>query len=183
MKFSHAIIQEYIDKKLPEPQKLAELLTLRAFEVENLRKVGQDYVYDIDILPNRAHDALSHIGVAREAAVLTGAKLKCKLSPLKAKTGKVDGISVEVKDKNLCPRYTAAVVYNVNVGNSSKWLAIRLAALGGKPINNIVDAVNYAMMVTGQPLHAFDYDKIKGGRILVRMAKNGEIIEALDDKA
>ena len=183
MKFSHAIIQEYIDKKLPEPQKLAELLTLRAFEVENLRKVGQDYVYDIDILPNRAHDALSHIGVAREAAVLTGAKLKFKLSPLTAKTGKVDGISVEVKDKNLCPRYTAAVVYNVNVGNSPKWLAIRLAALGVKPINNIVDAVNYAMMVTGQPLHAFDYDKIKGGRILVRMAKNGEIIEALDDKA
>lgn len=180
MKFSHNILQEYVTKKLPAPDKLAELLTLHSFEIKEVKKVGLDYIYDIDILPNRAHDAASHIGVARDAAALIGAKLKFKIAPLPK--GKVPQLSIEVKNKNLCPRYSAVLIQNVNVKDSPPWLKTRLNALGVKSINNIVDAANYIMLVSGQPLHAFDYDKIAGHKIVVRTASNGENVETLDNK-
>lgn len=183
MKFSYNFLQDYVDKKLPEPQKLAELLTMHSFEVEGVAKKGSDYILDIDILPNRAHDATGHIGIARDVAALIGARLKVKkyASPKrqKAKTGE---LQVKVENKTLTPRYMAQVVGGVKVKTSPAWLRERLKVLGLNSINNVVDAANYAMLATGQPLHAFDYDKLAQHKIVVRAAKSGETIQTLDDQ-
>ena len=181
MKISYNWLKEYV-KLLPKPEKLADLLTMHSFEVENIEKIGKDYILDIDILPNRAHDCLSHIGVAREAAAITGLKFKVPSSRLSEdKNLKAsDFIKIEVKDRTECPRYTARVITNIKVESSPEWLKQRLKALDQKSINNIVDATNYVMFETGQPLHAFDYEKIEGKTIIVRKAKKGEKITTLD---
>lgn len=192
MKFSYNFLQDYVDKKLPEPQKLAELLTMHSFEVEDVQKKGSDYILNIDILPNRGHDATGHIGIARDIAALLrqgyggqaliGARLKVKkyVSPQRQKV-KTGGLQVRVENKILCPRYMAQVVEGVKVKPSPAWLRKRLEVLGINSINNVVDAANYAMLATGQPLHAFDYDKLTQHKIVVRAAKNGETIQTLDD--
>lgn len=157
---------------------------MHSFEVGKLKKVGKDYVLDIDVLPNRAPDCFSHIGIARECSALTNSKLKIpKAEPKEQKNIRTkDLISVRVADKDDCPRYTAKVVSTVKVAPSPKWMQERLKACGLRPINNIVDVANYVMLETGQPLHAFDYDKIAGKSIIVRRAKEGEKILTLDDK-
>ena len=181
MKISYNWLKEYV-KSLPKPEKLADLLTIHSFEVENIEKIGKDYILDIDVLPNRAHDCLSHIGVAREAAAITGLKFKVPGSRLSEdknlKTS--DFIKIEVKDRTECPRYTARVITNIKVESSPEWLKQKLKALDQKSINNIVDATNYVMFETGQPLHTFDYEKIEGKTVIVRKAKKGEKITTLD---
>jgi len=187
MKISYNWLKEYV-KSLPKPEKLADLLTMHSFEVENIEKIGKDYVLDIDILPNRAHDCLSHIGVARECSALLNYKwakpsqaYQITRPKLKENIKKVgEFVKVEVKDTQACPRYTARVIANIKVGPSPEWLKQRLKALGQKSINNIVDATNYVMFETGQPLHTFDYEKIEGKTIIVRKAKKGEKITTLD---
>ncbi|MEX0877627.1 MAG: phenylalanine--tRNA ligase subunit beta [Candidatus Spechtbacterales bacterium] len=182
MKFSYNFIQQYVDKKLPAPNKLAELLTMHAYEVEGVEKKGADHILDIDILPNRAHDSASHIGIAREAALLSGGALKLKKYPaLKTSKNKVEGLSVDVKDPGLCPRYMAVKIEGVKVRPSPKWLKDALENIGINSINNIVDAGNYAMLATGQPLHVFDYDKLEGHKIVVRKAGKGESVTTLDN--
>jgi len=185
MKISYNWLQEYISKKLPKPEKLADLLTMHSFEVEEVIKKVNDYILNIDVLPNRAHDCLSHIGIARESAALLGAKLWIPSIRLKENTKlKVDDfVSIEIKDRNLCPRYTARAMTNIKVGPSPKWLREKLESIGQQSINNIVDATNYVMFETGQPLHAFDADKLSGNKvkkIIVRSAKKGEKIVTLD---
>ena len=141
-----------------------------------------DTVFEIKVLPDRGHDALSHIGVAREVAVLEGKKLNYKTK--KIKTSKTSKLTVKIEDKNLCPRYMGAVMVNVKVQESPNWMKNRLQSIGVNPINNIVDATNYVMMELGQPLHAFDFNKIGDGKsvnIIVRKAKNGEEIKLLDE--
>ncbi len=183
MIFSYLLLKDYIKGRLPSPKKMADLLTFHSFEVENIEKKGRDWLLDIDVLPNRAPDCLSHIGIAREVAVVTGSKLqvpKFKLkeaNDLKTK----DFLKVEVKNKNDCPRYTAKVILGVKIGPSPKWLKERLKACGLQPINNVVDITNYVMLETGQPVHAFDLDKVNK-KIIVRRANRGEKIKALDDK-
>jgi phenylalanyl-tRNA synthetase beta chain len=181
MKISYNWLKEYV-KSLPKPEKLADLLTMHSFEVENIEKIGKDYILDIDVLPNRAHDCLSHIGVAREAAAITGLKFKVPSSRLSEdKNLKAsDFIKIEVKDRTECPRYTARVITNIKVESSPEWLKQKLKALDQKSINNIVDATNYVMFETGQPLHTFDFNKIEGKKIVVRKAKKGEKITTLD---
>ncbi len=185
MKISYNWLKDYI-KKLPKPEKLAEILTMHSFEVKEINKVGKDRVLDIDILPNRAHDCLSHIGVAKECAALLKLKIKDKKIQPKAdppRAGKTsDFVSVEIKDKELCPRYCARYISGVKVGPSPIWLKDRLEAIGQKSINNIVDVSNYVMLETGQPLHAFDLDKLSGNQIIVRKAKKGEKILTLDNE-
>jgi len=184
MLFSYNWLQSFFKKKLLRPEKLAELLTTYSFEVKEVKKVGKDFTLDIDVLPNRGPDCFSHLGVARECGVLTNSKLKTQNSKLvetkylKAK----DFISVEVKNKVACPRYTARVITDIKVGPSPKWIKERLEVCGLRPICNIVDIANYVMLETGQPLHAFDLEKISGRKIIVRKAKIGEKITTLDNE-
>ncbi len=180
MIFSYNWLKEYVTK-VPRPDKLAELLTLHFAEVEEVKKSGQDYILDIDIRPNRASDCFSHLGIAREAAAILSSQFQ--LPSWRGKTSQnqtKDFVSVSVKDKIACPRYTAKAVSEVKVGPSPKWLIARLKACGLRPINNIVDITNYVMLETGQPLHAFDADKLKGGKIVVRFANKNEKITTLD---
>jgi phenylalanyl-tRNA synthetase beta chain len=186
MLVSYNWLQEYFDEKLPEPEDLGNILTFHAFEIESLEKVGDDYAIDIDVLPNRSSDALSHRGIAREIATLLNRNLK--YDPLDGETLEVEDsekVQVEIEDKKLCARYAISVIEGVKVGPSPKWLKTYLEAVGQRSINNIVDATNYVMLNTGQPLHAFDMDKLDGEnkKILIRCAKEGEeIITLTDDK-
>ena len=173
-----------VKKKLPKPEKLAELLALHAFEVEEVEKTGMDWILDIAVLPNRGPDCFSHLGIAREIAAITGLKYTGPTwavkedKEIKAK----DFVSVEVKNKLAGPRYTARVICDVKVGFSPKWLRERLEVCGLRPINNVVDVANYVMLETGQPLHAFDGEKLQDRKIIVRFAKEGERIVTLDEE-
>ena len=181
MKFSYNWLKEYIDGKLLDAKKLGELLMFHSFELEAVEKVAKDWVLDIDILPNRAHDCLSHIGIAREVSAILGLKLKMPLSnPKEDKNLKIkDLIRVEVEEAEDCPRYGAIYLKDIQVKDSPAWLKERLKIFGLQPINNIVDATNYIMLEIGQPLHAFDADKI-GKQIFIRRAGKGEDIKTLD---
>jgi len=180
MIFSYNFLQSFFDEKLPEPQKLADLLIMHFFEVEGVEKVGKDTAIDIDILPSRAGDCLSHKGVAREISAITGMKLIFPQVKLKEK-GDISKY-VEVKADSACNRYTMRVIDNVKVGPSPAHIQEKLITCGLKPINNIVDITNYVMLETGQPLHAFDGEKVEGGKINVRYAKNREKMVTLDEK-
>ncbi len=141
-----------------------------------------DIVYEIGITPNRA-DCLSHVGVAREIGILTRKRLRLpafKVKESKTPASKVAKIVVE--DKKCCPRYSARVVRNVKIAPSPKWLQDQLNAVGIRPINNVVDVTNYVLMELGQPLHAFDYDKLSDHTIVVKRAKQGEQFVTLDGK-
>ncbi len=139
-----------------------------------------DYVFEIDLTPNRP-DCLSFIGVAREVSVFCKKKMKYPLSKIYESDESVfDSISVNIDDFQHCMRYAARVVTNVTVGESPFWLKDRLLSIGLKPVNNIVDVTNFVMMETGQPLHAFDYDKIAEKQVVVRMADKDEDFVTLD---
>lgn len=181
MIFSYNWLQTFFTRKLPKPEKLAKLLTLHSFEVSEIKKVKSDHVLDIDVLPNRAGDCFSHIGIARETAAITGLTYRDPVS-VKLHRDRVSVVSVEVKQPQACLRYTAKVITDVKVGASPKWLKDHLEVCGLNPINNIVDIANYVMLETGQPLHAFDSDKLAGGKIIVRLAKEGEKITTLDNQ-
>ena len=140
-----------------------------------------DHVVEFEITPNRP-DCLSVIGLAREAAATFDAPLSLHQPVVK---GGADGSLVELLDVetpagDLCPRYTARMVRNVKIAPSPKWMRERLRAMGVRPINNIVDITNYVMLEYGQPMHAFDYRYVKGGKIIVRRAEEGEELTTLD---
>ena len=140
-----------------------------------------DHVVEFEITPNRP-DCLSVIGLAREAAVTFGKPLTLHDPVVKGGgPGSLpDLLDVETPATDLCPRYTARMVRNVKIGPSPLWLRERLRASGVRPINNIVDITNYVMLEYGQPMHAFDYRYVKGGKIIVRRAENGERLTTLD---
>ncbi|MCK5085279.1 phenylalanine--tRNA ligase subunit beta, partial [Candidatus Parcubacteria bacterium] len=159
-----------------------------------------DVIFEIDILPNRAHDCLSHIGVAREVATI----LKLKIGNWKfnenwkLEIGNCPDLDIKIEDENLCKRYSAAVVRNVEIKDSPVWLKNKLESCGVRSINNIVDITNYVMLSYGQPMHAFDADKLgmnqesrikdqenlkaQAKKIIIRRAKKGEKILALDEE-
>ncbi len=185
MKISYFWLKELIGGNLPDPEKLADLLTKHSFETEVFGKSGKDTLLGVDVLPNRAHDCLCHQEIAREAAALLRKPFGLKdydreIKPGSELTGGL--VKVEVKDSCLCPRYTARAIVDVKVGPSPAWMQERLKACGLRPISNVVDIVNYVMLETGQPMHAFDLDKLEGGKIIVRRAKKGEKIVSLDDE-
>ncbi len=147
-----------------------------------------DHVLEIGLTPNRT-DALGHIGVARDLAAAlayrTGSAARVQwpdVSSLLAGEAKEATVTVEVDDAHAAPRYAGLTLTHVQVGPSPKWLSERLEVIGLKPINNVVDVTNYVQHELGQPLHAFDAAKLKGGRIVVRMAKAGEPFITLDGK-
>jgi phenylalanyl-tRNA synthetase beta chain len=139
-------------------------------------------VLDLEITSNRP-DCLAVFGVARELHAATGAPLA---DPPWAndpgQNGPVPGVSVSVECPDLCPRFTARVFEDVRIGPSPPWLKARLMASGQRPISNVVDITNYAMLLAGQPLHAFDLDRIAGGTLTVRRAQEGEPVETLDNQ-
>ncbi len=140
-----------------------------------------DHVVEFEITPNRP-DCLSVIGLAREAAVTYG-KTMAQHEPV-VKGGGIGNLTelldVETPATDLCLRYTARMVRNVKIGPSPKWMRDRLRASGVRPINNIVDITNYVMLEYGQPMHAFDYRYVNGGKIVVRRAEDGETLTTLD---
>ncbi len=141
-----------------------------------------DIAVEFEITSNRP-DCLSVIGLARETAASFATDIKLHTPVVKeTDNGKTinDYISVEIKDPDLCPRYTARVVENIKIEPSPKWLRERLRASGVRPINNIVDITNYVCLEYGQPMHAFDYNYLEGGKIVVRRADEGEEITTLD---
>lgn len=139
-----------------------------------------DAILDIDVTPNRP-DCLSVIGIAREVAALTGQGVHFAEVEYEEKASPIDQqISVEIVASDLCPRYCASLIAGVKVAESPRWMQQRLLKCGMRPINNVVDITNYVMLEYGQPLHAFDYDRIKGKKIIVRRAAEGETIVTLD---
>jgi phenylalanyl-tRNA synthetase beta chain len=138
-------------------------------------------VLELEITPNRP-DCLGVYGVAREVHAATGAPLADPpWAGVPSLSGGVPGFDVEVRDRDLCPRFTVRRFDEVTIGPSPAWLKARLSAAGQRPINNVVDITNYVMLLTGQPLHAFDADLVSGGKLTVRRARDGETITTLDD--
>jgi len=160
-------------------EETAERLTMSGMNLETIEPKGKDFAVDLEVTSNRP-DCLGHLGVAREVSVLADAPMTRPEPQLKTVPG--PGIPVEVECPDLCPSYSARVIRGVKVGASPAWLRERLEAVGVASVNNVVDATNYVLMECGQPLHAFDLDHLEGGRIVVRRAKEGETLEAIDHR-
>ena len=141
---------------------------------------ADDHVVEFEITPNRP-DCLSVIGLAREAAVTFDKPLKLHTPDVPGRGEDIcDHVSIRIDDPALCPRYTARMVRNVKIGPSPAWMRERLRNSGVRPINNIVDITNYVMLEYGQPMHSYDYDKIRGHEIIVKRAQDGDEFETLD---
>jgi len=139
-----------------------------------------DVIFDLDLTPNRP-DCLSVVGIAREITALTDEPLRLLPIHYEELENSIDSFtSVDIADSDLCPRYCASLITGIKIASSPNWLQQRLNSHGMRPINNVVDITNYVMLEYGQPLHAFDYHKLGGGRIIVRRARNGETITTLD---
>lgn len=180
MKVSHHWLQTYFKDKLPAAEKLAELFTFHAFEVEGMEHINGDDILDVKILPDRANYALSHRGIAREIYAITGLPITIP-AVLETPATHSETLKISVEDPTLCRRYIGRFVEQINVGPSPAWLKEKLEAIGQRSINNIVDATNFIMMDIGQPLHAFDAAKVIGN-LIVRKASAGEMITTLDGK-
>ena len=139
-----------------------------------------DSIFEIGLTPNRS-DCLSVLGFARELSALTGSRVSKPSTALnESKRNVSEDISVEIEEPGLCSRYAARVIRGVKISKSPLWMRKRLESAGIRPINNVVDVTNYVMMELGQPMHAFDMDKIEGGKIIVRKSKKGESLITLD---
>lgn len=163
-----------------DPQALAEALTHGGLPVEVIEQHGDDTVIDVEVTSNRG-DCLSHVGVARELSALLNREFKdvqIALAEVSAPAGAAT--SVQIENLALCPYYSARIIRGVKVGPSPQWMVRRLEAAGVRSINNIVDSTNYVMLEMGQPLHAFDFDRLGGRRIVVRNARAGETLVTLD---
>jgi phenylalanyl-tRNA synthetase beta chain len=148
----------------------------------NLLPVAES-VLELEVTPNRV-DCFGVYGVAREVHAISGVPLAPapweEDAPAEGEGGVEDYASVEVEVPELCPRFTARVLADVEIGPSPAWLQARLTAAGQRPINNVVDITNYVMLLTAQPLHAFDLDRVPGGALTVRTARDGETMTTLD---
>jgi phenylalanyl-tRNA synthetase beta chain len=187
MKILLSWLRDYVETDL-SAEKVAQILSDVGLPCEGiesplgdgLRHLGNDAVIDIEVTSNRG-DCLSYIGIARELAAATGKELKTPAVKLDESSKKVTELAaVEIAEPDLCGRYTARIIEGVKVGPSPDWLKSRIEAVGLRSVNNVVDATNYAMMETGQPPHAFDYEKLNQGRIIVRKARSGEQLISID---
>jgi len=157
-------------------------LMMAGLNHEGTARVGDDVVIDLEVTSNRP-DCLGHIGIAREVAVLWGKDLKIPAARPAASAEPVERlVDVKIECPELCDRYTARVLRGVKVGPSPAWLIDRLRSVGIAAINNVVDCTNYVLIESGQPLHAFDFGKLAGPTILVRRARQGETLLAIDHR-
>jgi len=194
IKITHKWLLDYLDTDAT-PDQVREYLSLCGPSIESVEKIGSDYVFDIEVISNRI-DYASVLGIAQEAVAILpmfGKKAKFKENPLEKYNFKkyylthdrdIDNkkLNIEIKNKFLCPRFTAVIIDNVKIGTSPKFITERLIACGIKSINNVVDISNYLMLAFGQPVHVFDYDQIKGETMIMRESKKGEKIVTLDEK-
>lgn len=172
-------LKTYIQPGLPADV-LADKLTMSGSKVESVETVSGEPVIDIEVTTNRP-DTLSILGLAREVSALTGKPVLFPKTPvLKPVKGQAGPIRVEISDSKECSFYTARVIEGLRVAASPSDIQARLNSMGSRPISNIVDVTNYVMFETGQPLHAFDLDKLKGGVIQVRKSKPKEKFLAID---
>lgn len=173
-------LKDYIETDIA-PADLAKKMSLHSFNVERTNEVGGDIVWDAEITTNRS-DAFSIMGIAREIrALLKKGDYKFKYQESKAqKASGKDKLEVEIRDKNLVPRFSAVVLDNVRIKESPQVIKDRLEKSGTRPLNNIIDITNYLMFDLGQPMHAFDYDKISGHKMILRESKAGEKVVTLD---
>lgn len=179
MKILLSWLRDYVETDL-SAEKVAAVLSDVGLPCEGIESYGNDAVIDIEVTSNRG-DCLSFVGIARELAAATGKELKVPAVKLDESSKKVtDFAAVEIAEPDLCGRYTARIIEGVKVGPSPDWLKSRIEAVGLRSVNNVVDATNYAMMETGQPPHAFDYEKLNQGRIIVRKARSGEQLISID---
>lgn len=180
MKYSYYWLKWYVPDA-PPIEKLEEIITYHLFEVEGVEKLPDgDAVFDIKILPNRAHDLLSHQGLAREVASLLGIHFNDPTPKYKIPEAHRATLGIKVETEK-CRRYMGRIVKNVQVRPSVDWVVQHLESIGQRSINNIVDAANIVMYDCGQPIHCFDLDKVHGS-IIVREAKDGEEMTTLDNK-
>src|SRR2546425_7643146 len=179
MLISYNWLRELTDTKL-SPQEVRERLTNVGLAVDAVEERDADYVLDVEVPSNRG-DCLSHVGIARELAVIENAGVHSPKSQIENANGKTsDFASVEIRDPDLCPRYAARIVRGVKIAPSPEWLRKRLEVLGQRPINNVADITNYVLHELGQPLHAFDLAKLTENRIIVRRGEKDETITTLD---
>jgi phenylalanyl-tRNA synthetase beta chain len=172
-------LKEYVQLSMSLDE-LTDRLTLTGLNLEGVERLGDDTAIDLEVTSNRP-DCLGHIGVAREVAVLWDTSLKTPALSAKSTGPQVDSLtSVTLQCPELCPRYTARVIRGVKIGPSPEWLAERLRAVGLTVINNVVDVTNFVLMECGQPLHAFDFAKLAGPKIIVREAIPGEKFAAIN---
>lgn len=179
-------LREYLNTSAT-PEEISKYLSLCGPSVERIEKINQDFIYDIEVTTNRV-DTASVYGIAREAsAMLPRFGIKASLKHVEVPkveynfVPKVNYLKAVV-DKNLCPRFTAVLIRNVTIADSSPIVKKRLESAGIRAINNVIDISNYIMLELGQPVHTFDYDKIKGASMRVRESRKGEIIKTLDEK-
>lgn len=177
MKVSYNWLKEYINFSA-KPAELANRLTMAGLEVKGIDGRDGDSIYEIEVTSNRP-DWLCLYGIAREIQALYGLKFK----PVKVSLPRYAGSerpSIKIEDKKGCLRYAGIVIDGVQVGMASKDLARKIESAGMRQVNSVVDITNFCMMESGQPLHAFDYDKLEGGQIIVRRARKGEDIITID---
>lgn len=162
------------------PAELREKLTMVGLAIDAVETHEDDSVIDVEVPSNRP-DCLSHVGIAREVAVIESGDYKYPDTIEIQTEGKTAELtSVEIKDPDLCPRYSARLVRGVKIGPSPEWLVKSLESIGQRPINNVADVTNYVLHELGQPLHAFDFDRLAGKRIVVRRAQPEEKLKTLD---
>ncbi len=196
MKISHNWLQQYFAKPLPSPEKLDELFTFHAFEVEGMERIGidgsvingksadgkphevVDTVYDLKVLPDRAHYALCHKGIAGEVFSMTETP-RMEMKNVEISGDLIEKPSITIGAEGFCRRYVGRYVEIHSKGETPIIVSTALHAIGQRTISSIVDATNYVMFDIGQPLHAFDADKVQGS-IVVRAAKKGEKIALLE---
>jgi len=179
MKISCNWLKDYCKHDL-SAEKLAEGLTNAGLVVDTINPVEDDFCLEVEVTSNRP-DCLGFIGVAREVATIVRGKLDIPDVGYDTTDDNINAItSVIIEDNELCQRYTARVIKDVKIGPSPEWLQKKIRSIGLRPVNNIVDITNYVLMESGQPLHAFDLDKLSENRIVVRRAKKGETMEAID---
>jgi phenylalanyl-tRNA synthetase beta chain len=171
-------LTDYVDLGM-SVEELTDRLTMSGLNLEGIETPGDDTAIDLEVTSNRP-DCLGHIGVAREIAVLYDRELKVPEAQVAAGAEAVTSVEIECED--LCPRYHARVIKGVKIGPSPAWLQAKLEAVGVATVNNVVDVTNYVLLECGQPLHAFDFDKLHGQRIVVRHAKAGEKLVAIDQR-
>ncbi len=179
MKISIEWLQEYID--LPEDlARLREDLTMSGLVVESVMGESDAPVFELEITSNRP-DCLSYLGIAREIAALYGKRLKSRptAKSLRVAEERIP-YSIEIRDPDLCPRYVGLVLDNIQAAPSPLWMQRRLEASGMRAVNNIVDITNYILLECGHPLHAFDFDRLREGKIVVARAHAGQIMVTLD---
>lgn len=175
-------LKEFISLPL-SPAELAHTLTMAGLEVDHYETDSEgETLFDISLTPNLSHCG-SVVGIARELSALTGEPFYFPKAEVQEEEAPIEkDLSIDVQDPAGCPRYAARLIRGVQVGPSPDWLKERLEKSGVRSVNNIVDVTNYVLLETGHPLHAFDYDRLAGKKIIVRRARAGEKFRTLDDK-